>query len=45
MLQTALTVLLETGCGLYAAWSLMPQALRHALAGGFLRLRLPAALA
>ncbi len=43
VLQSLLVFLLVTGCFVYAAWSLLPQAARRPLAKGFLRLPLPEA--
>lgn len=41
-LQAAIVFLLVGGCAVYAAWRLMPAALRRATARGLLRLPLPA---
>ena len=39
--QSAIVVLLVTGCAGYAAWSLLPAGARQAIARTLLRLRLP----
>lgn len=42
--QTLIVALLVSGSFVYAAWRLMPQVVRRALAGGLQRLPLPAFL-
>jgi hypothetical protein len=42
-LQSTLVFLLVTGCFVYAAWSLLPQAALRPLSKGLLRLPLPGA--
>jgi hypothetical protein len=44
-LQTLIVSLLVAGCFVYAAWNLMPQAVRRLLACALLRLSLPRSLA
>lgn len=44
-LQTLIVSLLVAGCFVYAAWNLMPQAVRRFLASALLRLSLPRSLA
>ena len=40
-LQSLIVFMLVTGCFVYAAWTLLPQVVRRALANGLLRLPLP----
>jgi hypothetical protein len=44
-LQSSIVALLVAGCSVYAAWKLMPAALRRAIAGALTKLPLPAKLA
>jgi hypothetical protein len=44
-LQTFLVALIVIGCSAYAAWTLMPSALRRSLAARLLKLPLPGSIA
>ncbi|CAG1016127.1 hypothetical protein BURC_01175 [Burkholderiaceae bacterium] len=44
-MQTAIVTLIVLACGVYAGWTLMPQAARRAIAAQLLKLPLPARLA
>ncbi|HEY0858432.1 MAG TPA: DUF6587 family protein [Albitalea sp.] len=44
-MQTAIVALIVLACGVYATWTLMPQAARRALAARMLKLPLPPRLA
>lgn len=44
MLQSLIVFMVVVGCFAYAAWTLLPQAARRALASGLLRLPLPLSL-
>lgn len=43
-LQSLIVFMVVAGCFAYAAWTLLPQAARRALANGLLRLPLPSSL-